>query len=186
MTFEIASTFGSSLKSRWEIYTHTFTHTHTHIPSHTHTCIHTHRHTHITVRKCFSASTSYRYTGIRTLHGPVLLDLTTPLLCKLFFTDFLSEWSARKLQHGYANSRFIHSFIGLRSWLCLGKFQKVEICSNSVVKNQKTRVQCDLSAPVGLWNANALHIFREQSLSPNTEQNSPLQKKNPSRFWPLN
>lgn len=180
MTFEIASTYGSSLKSRWEIYTHTFTHTHTH----TLTCIRTH--THISVQKCFSASTSFRYTGIRILHGLVLLDLTTPLLCRLFFIDFLSEWSARKLQHWYVNSRFIHSFIGLRSWLCLGKFQNVEICSNSVGKNQKTRVRCDLSAPVSLWNADALHIFKEQSLSPNTEQNSPLQKKNPSRFWPLN
>lgn len=112
----------------------------------------------------------------------ILFYIVTSPSLRLFFMGvhvLTASWIA--VTQTCKTQVWISLFIGLRNWPCLGKVQDLEICTQlclTTLLKSKSRIQCDFHCfSQSLWDANILHIFKEQNLSPKTVQNSALQRK---------
>jgi hypothetical protein len=147
---------------------------------------HTHTHTQNPVWKCLPASTFYRFTGyIRTLPGLAIVrsNQTTALHAGIHrFYFWMVSWEAMTLICKFKFHPPIHWPWKLTLF---GKIPRLRDLLQPSCDYQRPGDSVISTTSVSLWNANILHIFKEQSLSPKTIQSSPLQKKNPSRVWPL-
>lgn len=96
----------------------------------------------------------------------------------LFFIGVHFQMVSRILWHWHAKPKMGSTHLLVSEIDHVWEKSKIGRHEPTELLKSKSRIWCDFHCfSQSLWNANSLHIFKEQNLSPKTVQNSLLQRK---------